>query len=176
MFSYDADAKMAKLACEHSGCGKEFGSHNFMTTADGVRAHASLAGWRVVEGRDYCKDHVPGRAPGVDLHLKMALCAHVDGPGRCSATAVVAGDVRAVLLLGWGTDAAEEHLFCPAHHPQGPNQVLAQVEGTALFMRAAHACDDTGPEYRPEVLDLIQRIRRELDRPPGLPGHVRRGH
>ncbi len=104
------------------------------------------------------------------VQTHMAHCYHHEDYGtpvwsRCTATAIVAGDIRAVLLLGWGTDPDEKHLYCPAHHPQGPDQVAAQLAGTELFLRIADACDDTRPNYRSQVLSTMHRLRQVLDEP-----------
>lgn len=77
----------------------------------------------------------------------------------CGAECVVAGNVQAVFLLGWGANQDETELYCPLHHPLGEEQVLVQVQGTQVFLAIAERCDELGERHDPMVLAAMLALR-----------------
>jgi len=80
----------------------------------------------------------------------------------CLSHASGVGTPFALLFLGWGFNKTETKIFCPTHHPGGPEQVELQSRAAVIFMKISARLDHASPTYDPGLLIDLYRMAGEV--------------
>lgn len=72
-------------------------------------------------------------------------------PG-CEHKAFGAGTAKSLAFFGWAISDDDSILFCPDHHPNGPESVQALLNSSEFFMRIAVRLDPANPRFEPGLI------------------------